>query len=177
MTANQLRDAAIIGAVVQKVGQKKLFCGETFLQKSAFFMKELFGVPLESSFRLYYYGPFSFDLRSQLMAMRGDRFVSLVPHERGAHFASGEQYANLASRFPKTLEKYAPAIEFAATELAGKGVKQLEPLATALYLRRENADRDTEELASRLVEIKPHVEMPAARTALKTVDEWIERVS
>jgi hypothetical protein len=52
-------------------------------------------------------------------------------------------------------------------------VKELEPLATALFLKREQPDASDETLAIRLHEIKPHVSVDAARVALQKVDAWL----
>jgi hypothetical protein len=59
-------------------------------------------------------------------------------------------------------------------ELPPLGVKELEPLATALFLKRE-AGRDDETLATRLHEIKPHVSVDAARVALQKVGGCMAR--
>ena len=58
-------------------------------------------------------------------------------------------------------------------ELAPLGVKELEPLATALFLKREQPDANDETLAARLHTIKPHVSVDAARVALQKVGGWM----
>jgi vacuolar-type H+-ATPase subunit D/Vma8 len=55
MTANELRDWAILGRIVEQVEETKRFCGETLLQKSAYFLKEMFGAPIAAPFRIYYF--------------------------------------------------------------------------------------------------------------------------
>jgi uncharacterized protein YwgA len=177
MNQDDLRDAAIIGAVIRKVRERKAFCGETLVQKATYVLKALFDVPLKAEFRIHYYGPFSFDLRSQLMAMRGDRYVNLKPHSWGATFEPGDSLEHLTSFFPRTLARYEDAIDFVVDELSSKGVKDLEPLTTALWVTKEKPDADLESRAKRLVEIKPHVQMSAAREALETVDGWIQSAS
>ena len=71
MTREELRDWAILGRIVERVEEQKRFCGETLLQKSAYFLKEMFDAPMSAPFRIYYYGPFSFDLRETLSTMEG----------------------------------------------------------------------------------------------------------
>ena len=73
MTREELRDWAILGRIVERVEEQKRFCGETLLQKSAYFLKEMFDAPISAPFRIYYYGPFSFDLRETLSTMEGPR--------------------------------------------------------------------------------------------------------
>lgn len=176
MSLGELREAAIIAAIVDRVSGASRFCGETFLQKSAFFLKELFGIPLSPKFRLYHYGPFSFDLRDQLRSMEADDVVRVRPHEFGATYVVGDRYAMLQRQFPKTLTKYAEQIDFLVRELSPKGVKDLEALATALYVARTNSGASIDVRAKELHSIKPHVDMERARASVKKVDEWIAAV-
>jgi uncharacterized protein YwgA len=173
MTTDELRDWAILGRVVERVEEQKRFCGETLLQKSAYFLKEMFGAPISAPFRIYYYGPFSFDLRETLSTMEGLDVVQTVPHEWGATYRIGRRYRQVKERFPKTLRQLEPAIDWVMHELAPLGVKELEPLATALFLKRERPDANDQTLAATLHEIKPHVSVDAARVALQKVGEWI----
>ncbi len=176
MSLGELREAAIIAAIVDRVSGASRFCGETFLQKSAFFLKELFGIPLSPNFRLYHYGPFSFDLRDQLRSMEADDVVRIRPHEFGATYVVGDRYAMLQRQFPKTLTKYEEQIDFLFRELSPKGVKDLEALATALYVAKANPEASIEVRAKELHTIKPHVDMERARASVSKVDEWIAAV-
>lgn len=173
MTADELRDWAILGRIVERVEEQKRFCGETLLQKSAYFLKEMFGAPISAPFRIYYYGPFSFDLRDTLATMEAHDVVQTVPHEWGATYRLGRRYGQVRDRFPKTLTRLEPAIEWVMHELAPLGVKELEPLATALFLKREQPHANDETLAARLHEIKPHVPLDSARAALEKVGGWM----
>jgi hypothetical protein len=53
------------------------------------------------------------------------------------------------------------------------GVKEVEPLATALFLRRERPEATDETLAARLHEIKPHGSVDVARVALQKGGRWM----
>lgn len=173
MTTDELKDWAILGQIVERVEAQKRFCGETLLQKSAYFLKEMFNAPISAPFRIYYYGPFSFDLRDTLLTMEAHDVVQTVPHEWGATYRIGRRYEQVKERFPKTLQKVEPGIDWVMQELAPLGVKELEPLATALFLKREQPEATDDALAARLHEIKPHVSIDGARTALQKVDEWM----
>ena len=56
-------------------------------------------------------------------------------------------------------------------------VKQLEPLATALFLKREREGASEDILAERLHEIKPHVSVDEAHAALRKVTGWMSHKS
>jgi uncharacterized protein YwgA len=174
MSLGELREAAIIATIIDRVAQANRFCGETLLQKSTFFLKELFGIPLAPRFRLYHYGPFSFDLRDQLRSMEADDVVRIRPHEFGATYVVGDRYSMLQRQFPKTLARYEKQIDFIIRELSPHGVKELEALATALYVTKTSADASIDARASKLNTIKPHVDMARARTSVTKIDEWIQ---
>lgn len=176
MSLGELREAAIIAAIVDRVSAARRFCGETLLQKSAFFLKELFGIPLSPRFRLYHFGPFSFDFRDQLRSMEADDVVRIRAHEFGATYVLGDRYSMLQRQFPKTLAEYEQQIDFVVRELSPKGVKDLEALATALYVAKAHAGASVDVRAKELHTIKPHVDMERARASVAQVDEWIGAV-
>lgn len=177
MSLGELREAAIIATIIDRVSKADRFCGETFLQKSTFFLKELFGIPLAPAFRLYHYGPFSFDLRDQLRSMEADDVVRVQPHEFGATYVTGDRYSMLQRQFPKTLAQYETQIDFIISELSPRGVKDLEALATALYVTKNDIDATAEVRATGLHTIKPHVDMGRARASVAKIDEWMQMVS
>ena len=55
------RDAVLLSLVGEMIN-KGSWCGETHIQKAAYFLQVLLEVPLEFDFILYKHGPFSFDL-------------------------------------------------------------------------------------------------------------------
>jgi len=177
MSLDDLKEAAVLARVVERVNEKKSFCGETLLQKSAYFLKELRHVPLSTEFRIYYYGPFSFELRDRLTWMEAMDIVRTNPHEWGATYTVGNRYRQVEGQFPKTLDRYEGDIDWVVGHLAPLTVKQLEPLATALFRRREREGASEDILAERLHEIKPHVSVDEAHAALRKVAAWMSQKS
>ena len=173
MSTEYLKQAAILGAFVEKVRATGRACGETLLQKAAFVMKELFGVPLSDEFRIHYYGPFSFQLRNRLSLLEAEDFLRVFPRDLGVTYDTGERFSQLREQFPQTIAKYQPAIDFAASQLGSLGVKELEPLTTALFVTRELPNADSSARASRLMQIKPHVKSAEAHAAIAKMDTWI----
>src|ERR1700753_643807 len=53
MSTEHYQQAAILAAFVAKVREAGKDCGETLMQKAAYVMKELFGVPLGDEFRIH----------------------------------------------------------------------------------------------------------------------------
>ena len=99
---------------------------------------------------------------------------TIRPHELGATYVVGDRYSMLQRQFPKTLAEYEQQIDFVVRELSPKGVKDLEALATALYVAKVHAGASADVRAKELHTIKPHVDMDRARASVAKVDEWFE---
>jgi uncharacterized protein YwgA len=177
MSTEHYRQAAILAAFVAKVREAGKDCGETLMQKAAYVMKELFGVPLGDEFRIHYYGPFSFELRDRLSSMEADDIVRVRPRDLGVTYEIGDRFSQLRTRFASDIAAASRAIEFTAERLGSLGVKKLEPLTTALYVTREMPQASTQERANRLREIKQHIAEPEAIQAVKTIDGWQNEVA
>lgn len=80
---NRLKKDALLCELADQLRHSGSWCGETHVQKATYFLQELRRVPLEFEFVLYRHGPFSFDLRDELTAMRADGFLDLS--ERGPY--------------------------------------------------------------------------------------------
>ena len=131
-----IRLKAVVASLVESMENRDGWCGETHIQKTAFFLKRLMNVPLDYDFVIYKHGPYSFDLHADLMAMKANQFLmteSRLPYY-GPSFRQGKLSEVLISRFPKTLRKLERQIAFVAEELGGKNVRELERLGTALFI-------------------------------------------
>jgi hypothetical protein len=170
---NSSQRAAVLAALADKLQQAGSWCGETHIQKSTYALQELLGVPTEFRFILYKHGPFSFDLRDELTAMRADNLLTLQvkPQPYGPSLVPTEDSRRLRERFSNTVSRYASRIAFAAEKFGNRGVTDLERLATALYVTREGVAGHTGgERARRLHELKPHVSLADAEAAVAEVD-------
>lgn len=174
---DRLKKAALLTRLIEKMRGKGSWCGETHVQKGTFFLQELLKVPLEFDFILYKHGPFSFDLRDELTSLRADELLVLErqPRPYGPQIAPGPHSENIQSLFAGTLTRYDDRIEFVAEKLGGKGVTELERLATALYVTEQTGGAmGADERAQRLVDVKPHIPLPDAKAAIAEVDGIIE---
>jgi uncharacterized protein YwgA len=173
-----IRLKAVVASLVENMQDRHGWCGETHIQKTAYFLKGLMGVPLNYNFVIYKHGPYSFDLHDDLMAMKANRFLRTEYRSPyyGPSFKQGELKDVLTRRFPKTLKKYQRQIEFIAEELSEKNVRQLERLGTALFITERHPDSSVGERSRLVNELKPHVPVNAAREAVEAVDELKAKV-
>jgi hypothetical protein len=150
--------------------------GETHIQKVGYFLQEMLGVPLNSEFILYKYGPFSFDLGGVLSTMRAYDYIDWRPK------AFGYGPTLVEGPLADTLKKFStpPAqhmldrINFISDQLANKRVSDLEKIATALYVRLDRSVPDFGR-AGKINELKPHVSLSEAQQAVQDLDKlWTE---
>lgn len=173
-TMKQRQREAVLAALAEELREHDSWCGETHLQKATYLLQELLEVPLGFEHILYKYGPFDYGLRDELALMRADDLIETEqvrgygPRLRVTE--GGER--QLLKRWPKTVRRYRTRLKFVAERFGGKGVGELERLATALWVRRELPDAAVEEQARRLHAIKPHVDIEQAQEALGQVEQW-----
>lgn len=170
----RLAKAAIIVRLRNELDAHGSWCGETHVQKAAFILQEGTGVPLAFEFVLYRHGPFSFDLREELIALRAEGFLSLQPRSPyGPRLVSTGESDKLASMFPKTLKAHSVKIGRVAQFVGTRGVIGLERIATSLMLIRRDPDRDDREIGKELALIKPHIRYDSALAAVKEVRDFL----
>ncbi len=167
----RLQTVSLIIGLLKGLKKKDSWCGETHLQKSIYFLQGLTGVPMGFDFILYKHGPFSFDLRDELTAMRADRLIEHVfrPAPYGPSLCTTKSGINIYNHFPVTVKKYSRELKFVADSLGDKGVGELERMGTALYVKLENPDADIQSNAEYIHELKPHVSVQDALLASREV--------
>lgn len=167
----RLERYALICELIDAMHEAGSWCGETHVQKSVYFLQELFEVPVGYRFILYKHGPFSFDLRDELAAMSADDFVRLearIPEYGPSYVVS--RRAELLDEYSQSARQFAKQVDWVARRISHHTVAELERLATALYVLREAPEgADTGALARRIHELKPHVPVERAEMALREV--------
>ena len=168
----RLQRAALLISLVEALRARGSWCGATHIQKSLYFLQELLGLPLGMRFILYKHGPYSFDLSNELEAMQADYLLKdeLQPYPYGPKLLPGEGSQQIKEKFPKTLDKYSKHIEFIADRFGDKKVSDLERLATALYVTL-NPEGDSKNRAERVHQLKPHIKVEDALSAVQEVDK------
>lgn len=170
--------SAVLGEVIEELLKRGSWCGETHVQKAAYFAQELLGVPLGFDFVMYKHGPFSFDLRDMLTAMRANNLLRLQfqGDSYGPSLLPTESLKSLKANVEDQLAEYRERVQFVADEFDTKGVKELEKLSTAYYVSAKcGPERPRSERAKKLHELKPHVSLSEAEDAIRKVDSLIEK--
>lgn len=145
------------------------WAGETHIQKGCYFLSTMLNVPVGVKFILYKHGPFSFELRELLTDMEAQGFIkwnSQPPY--GPSIAEGSLGPLLREKFSDLAERYRTQIDFVARHLGQRNVANLERIATALYVAQEGCEGASR--VGRIVELKPHVDVLLAETAVEELD-------
>lgn len=168
----RLKKAAIVTSLIERLRERGSWCGETHIQKATLFLQDMLKVPTDFDYILYRHGPFSFDLRDELTALRGDEILKIEPQSPpyGPKIGVTERAAYIQGLFRKTLADYNPRVDFVADQLGAKGVSELERLATALWVTRNHASMPVADRAVGVTNLKPHIEISEAEAAIRTVD-------
>lgn len=168
---DRLRNAALLTRLIEGLSGKGDWCGETHVQKTAFFVQELMGVPLGFQFILYKHGPYSFGLRDELTALRAYGLLELEPRPSGAQLVPTKQCEYIQGLYSKTMAKYERSIAFVVEKLGAKRVVELERLGTAFFVsNRLKEGKSVFVRANKVTELKPHITTEKARDAVREVD-------
>jgi uncharacterized protein YwgA len=169
------REAVILG-LIEDLQCNGSWCGETHIQKAAYFLQELLNVPLEIDFILYKHGPYSFDLKDILNAMQADLILqSKSTYPYGSCISPGLTSKQIKDTYPRITEEYKNQINFITEKLSNSSVSKLEKLATAYYVIKHKApNSDLTERANIINQLKPHVSIEDAKIALNEALELVE---
>ncbi|MFH1538568.1 MAG: hypothetical protein ABIH66_06390 [bacterium] len=175
----ELQRVAVLISLVENLKEKGSWCGETHMQKAIYFLQTLFRVPTDFDYILYKHGPFSFDLRDKLTALRAyDIFgLQIQPPPYGPSLIVKEVGESIKKAYSKSFERFKKEMDFVATVFENKNVAELERLSTALYIiKNEGVGRNKTIIASRINSLKPHVSLDEASSAVDDVLGIINQV-
>ena len=173
---NKMKRAALLTRLIERLGDSNNWCRESDIQKVVYFSQSLKQIPTEYEFILYKHGPFSFDLRDDLTALRADGLLRLEPRRPcGVRIIPTKQSKYIQKLYPKTLKYYEDKIEFVIGELGRKGGVELDRLGTALYVKMNPESRvSVVERTERVKELAPHMLQEDAHNAVQEVDRIFE---
>ncbi len=164
----RLERAAFIGALIGALEEQGSWCGETHIQKTGYLVQKMGNVPLDFNYIMYKHGPFSFDFRDELTAMRADGFLSLKvqPYPYGPSIGVTESGKKLLEKFDGEISNYRETISFSFTKLAAKGVVASNGCAPH-YMSQMRWKTLLLNKADRICERKPHISPEIAAESIK----------
>lgn len=172
---NELVQKTILVGLARRLADKGSWAGETHLQKAAYLLSELRSVDFNFDFILYKHGPFSFGLHDELSSLREEGLIKGFTPSPGYGprllvTARGEE---LERRFEKTMQRYGESLDWITDILGKRGVADLERLATAMWVTRQNPNASLSSRAEVLCGVKPHISLDSATEAVEEIDRLL----
>jgi hypothetical protein len=135
--------------------------------------QDLARINLGYKFIMYKHGPFSFDLKDELAAMRASNVLKLdfPQKDYGPSINTTTFGAQLYEIYREEIGEIEQANAFVAEWLATSDVKELEKVATAYFVTRKHPGASILDRAKRVNTLKPHVNIEEAEAALRMVDK------
>jgi hypothetical protein len=157
---------ALILAVVEGLNQQESWTGKTHVQKALFLMDAAGLLKAPFHFVLYKHGPFMTDFEAELEQMKSYAALKsdTVEGWYGVRLSPGMNAA-LVKRMSPVPEATLKAVGFVCQFVGRRGVVELEPLATAVWIRTREGIVQSDKVAMRLHELKPHVPLHDAENA------------
>jgi hypothetical protein len=171
MTKDLARRLAVIIALVESSPNKTL--GRTAVMKLLYFLTAVRGVRLDYDFTLYSYGPFdSAVLQDLSYATNLDALKSQVvgyPTGYGYEIQPGPS-ANEAKEFAKEfIATHNKDIGWVISNFGSRSAADLELASTIVYVRKQGAALEADDLAKRVHEVKP-------RFSIEKIKEQIQEL-
>lgn len=165
---------AFILAVIESLRRQGSWTGKTHVQKALSLLRDSGKAQVPFDFVLYKHGPYSFDVEAELEQMQSYGAVAVDPNPAGygvrlepaemAEFVRGEEPLSEAEK-----KAIVDVCRFVGTRTAA----ELERLATASWIRRQERVSQPAEVAKRLHALKPHISMLEAQCADSQVAGWL----
>lgn len=170
-----VKQTALVLLLLDQMSRQDSWCGETHVQKCAFFLQEGLKVPLGFEFIMYKYGPFSFELRGALGELRGNLLLDVVPQPPyGPSLVLTSNGDTVLSKVRAHTQAYEEKMTFVAEQLSQRNVTELEKLATALFVVKR-IEAPQADWSSEFISLKPHISMEEAQEALTETQKILEQ--
>jgi len=157
---------ALILAVIEGLNQHESRTGKTHVQKALFLLDASGLLKAPFNFVLYKHGPYLTDFEIELEQMKSYAALKsdTVEGWYGVRLSPGMN-ALFVKRMSPLSEASRRAVDLVCRFVGRMGVMELEPLATAIWIRTREGVVDPDDVAARLHQLKPHVSVHKAEEA------------
>jgi hypothetical protein len=166
---------ALILGMVENLRNEGSRTGKTHIIKGLMLAAAAKAEDVPFEFFLYKHGPYSTDIEENLEQMQSYGALTIAPafDGYGVILKPGEmaRYAKLRAPLSEEEEK---AIGRVCQLIRSKNVGQLERLATAAWIRTRLGIQESDAVALKLTELKPHVSLSDALDADREVSAFLQ---
>lgn len=161
----------LLASVVQMLNEAESWTGRMHIHKLLYFAQQLLGLDSEYEFVLYQRGPYSFDLDADIRSLRSIGAVEIAPMPPyGPSYRATPLGEVLGKRAPVTEEMVAK-LQALAKELGPRQARDLELLATTLYVLNNERPKSGKATVERVLSLKPQFSEDDAESAIQQVKQ------
>lgn len=173
---DRLSKAVLITELLDRMRDNGSLATALHMQKGMYFLQEMREVPLGYDFVVYRYGSFSFELKDELLQLRGEGILEWVFHspKYSPGLASTQFSKELRNELPKFLARHDDSLTFVAENIGPMKGKQLEQVSTAFYFFTKGVERD-EKVAREVCKVKTHIPPDEALESARHIRKVAER--
>lgn len=167
----------LLASVVQMLKEAGSWTGRMHIQKFLYFAQELLGLKSGYEFVLYQRGPYSFDLDADIRSLRSIGAVDITPMPPyGPSYGVTDLGKVLAEPSPVG-GQMAAKLQALAKEVGPEQARELELLATTLYVLNNERPESDKATVARVLSLKPQFSEDQAENAIQQVGHMKARLS
>ena len=157
---SQKLDVNIMVSLIKRIEEKRLDIGKIQLQKLMYFLKD-FGVPLSYRYVIYHYGPYSFELTSNLDSLDSLDVLDVVSDEKGYgyHIKKGDFADKFFEKDDAVTNEYKDKIDFVIDTFASCEASEIELKATIHFvhnvLKNKKLNTAKKSVTTKVKQLKP----------------------
>ena len=159
----------LLASVVQMLDEAGSWTGRMHIQKFLYFAQELLGLESDYEFVLYQRGPYSFDLDADIRSLRSIGAVHITPMPPYGPSYSVTALGELLARPTPVGKQLVARLQALAGELGPKQARDLELLATTLYVLNNERPGSDKATVARVILLKPQFSKDDAENAIQQV--------
>ncbi len=176
--AMNFKKHAIILSVIEFLHRHGSWTGKIQIQKALSLLHDKDSAKVPFQFVIYRHGPYSFEVEEELEQMRSYGAIEIEPNAQGYGVVLRPgPMADIAELKGKIAEETKQAISAVCRFVGNRDASDLERLATASWIRKQEKKDNNQAVALRLHQLKPHISIMVAEEADRAVGEWLNQAT
>ena len=158
----------LLASVVQMLSEAGSWTGRMHIQKFLYFAQKLLDLKSDYEFVLYQRGPYSFELDADIRSLRSIGALDITPKPPYGPSYGVTALGEVLDKPSPVEEQMVAKLHALASELGPKPARDLELLATTLYVLRERR-QSNKAVVRRVRSLKPQFSEDDAENAIQEV--------
>lgn len=159
---------AVIRYLVDRLGD----INKTKVQKIMYFLQHAFGVPLDYSYTMYYFGPYSEELNNDLLDMKLQDHLDIKPSPDGYgyHVRPGSE---IIDSLDTKIEPYKGQLDDCLDKFRDFSALYLELLGTLYFVKHSEDGLTEDEIVKKVKKLKPKFDESAIKEYYEKLESLV----